>query len=216
MKKKHAIWIPLIIYMLVPVHAAQQVERLDPAISAKLIKDQTKEVKKMISLGLKITIDKTTVLAGEPVNALVTFSNSGPNPIGANEQFTTYDFEYTLRNKGEGEDLFLSKQQALLDKLKDPVPTVPREFIKLQPSESKNYEIDIAELNSQSVPVGIYALSVSYGVGSNRIESDTVDLNVEKINVRSVSMSIGSYLNDLSMVFSNFDSNAQSLTVYQK
>ncbi|HED35946.1 MAG TPA: hypothetical protein ENJ08_17255, partial [Gammaproteobacteria bacterium] len=200
------------------VQAVQPEERLKSDILLKTVKKNanSKKVNKMTSLVLKITTDKATVLSGESVNVSVKLTNSGNVSIDAYPDYSPDEFEYILKSKDGKIDLLLSETQDLLNKIGEPIPPMPDEFVSLQPGDTRVYKVDIADYSNIAIPVGQYTLLATLEKGGARFESMPIDLSVEKINAQLAIMYAASYINDLSMILSHFNNETKSITIYHK
>ncbi|VAW73638.1 hypothetical protein MNBD_GAMMA10-1207 [hydrothermal vent metagenome] len=193
-------------------------ERSISDISLKTVKKNSniQKVNKIISLVLELTIDKTTVLSGEPVNVSVKLTNSGSVSVEVYPEDASGELEFILRSKDGGINLLLSQTQDLRNKLNHRTPSLFEEFIDLPSGEYRVYQTDIAAYSNVAIPVGQYTLLARLEKGGMRFESKPVNINVEKINIQSVIVYSASSLNNISMISPHLNNKIQSVTIYYK
>lgn len=171
----------------------------------------------MTALTLKITKPEVTVLQGTPIHILLSLENRGDISINVHSADSPSTFEYVLHSKNGGSILVLSEKSALLDRLGDPIPPLPMEYVALEPSQSLPYQDEILRFSQSDISAGEYALSVFYDGPGGRIESDSIALTVKPINVQSINMFANtSPVNYLSSIYTQQDKNTQDISIYQR
>ncbi len=188
---------------------------IDKTIDSAIKND--KRANNMTSLTLKIANPEVTVLQGTPIHISLIIENTGDSSVNVHSAESPSTFEYVLRNKNGGEALVLSEKTALLNRLGDPIPPLPMEYVALEPSQSLSYQDEILRFSQTDIAAGEYALSVYYDGPGGRIESASIALTVTAVSVQSISMFANTLpVNYLTSIYTQQDKKSQQISIYQR